>query len=112
MAWAAQWGGGGVIAIDGKTLRGTGENGKAKSARHVLNAVAHDSGMILGHRPVDGKSNEITAIPEFLDGLALDGAIVTIDAMGTQKDIAAAIIKQKADYVLALRGNQSRRHDM
>jgi len=111
MAWAAQWSQGGVIAIDGKTLRGTGEKEKAKSALHVLNAVAHDSGMVLGQQPVDGKSNEITAIPEFLKSLALDGAIVTIDAMGTQKDIAATIIEQKADYVLALKGNQSSLHD-
>jgi predicted transposase YbfD/YdcC len=110
-AWAGQWSRGGVIAIDGKTLRGTGESGKAKSALHVLNAVAHDNGMVLGQRPVDGKSNEITAIPAFLESLALDGAIVTIDAMGTQKDIAAAIIEQKADYVLALKGNQSSLHD-
>lgn len=111
VAWAGQWSRGGVIAIDGKTLRGTGEKGKARSSLHVLNAVAHDSGMILGQKPVDGKSNEITAIPEFLEGLALDGAIVTIDAMGTQKDIAATIIGQKADYVLALKGNQSSLHD-
>lgn len=111
MAWAAQWSRGGVIAIDGKTLRGTGESGKTKSALHVLNAVAHDSGMVLGQQPVDGKSNEITAIPAFLKSLALDGAIVTIDAMGTQKDIAAAIIEQNADYVLALKGNQSSLHD-
>ncbi|MBV8890433.1 MAG: ISAs1 family transposase [Acidobacteria bacterium] len=110
-AWAAQWSRGGVIAIDAKTLRGTGESGKARSALHVLNAVAHDSGMILGHRPVDGKSNEITAIPEFLESLAVDGAIVTIDAMGTQKHIAATIIKPKADYVLALKGNQNSLHD-
>jgi predicted transposase YbfD/YdcC len=111
MAWAAQWSRGGVIAVDGKTLRGTGERGKSKSALHVLNAVAHDSGMVLGQQPVDGKSNEITAIPEFLRSLALDGAIVTIDAMGTQKDIAATILEQKADYVLALKGNQSSLHD-
>jgi len=110
-AWAAQWSRGGVIAIDAKTLRGTGESGKARSALHVLNAVAHDSGMILGHRPVDGKGNEITAIPEFLESLAVDGAIVTIDAMGTQKHIAATIIKPKADYVLALKGNQNSLHD-
>jgi predicted transposase YbfD/YdcC len=109
--WAGQWSRGGVIAIDGKTLRGTGESRKAKSALHVLNAFAHDSGMVLGQKPVDGKSNEITSIPAFLESLALDGTIVTIDAMGTQKEIAATIIKQKADYVLALKGNQNAIHD-
>jgi len=110
-SWAGQWSQGGIIAIDGKTLRGTGKSGKAKSALHVLNAFAHDSGMVLGQKPVDGKSNEITAIPAFLESLALDGAIVTIDAMGTQKDIATTIVKQKADYVLALKGNQTTLHD-
>jgi predicted transposase YbfD/YdcC len=110
-AWAGQWSRGGVIAIDGKTLRGTGKSGEAKSALHLLNAFAHDCGMALGQQPVDGKSNEITAIPAFLESLALEGAIVTIDAMGTQKNIAAAIIKEKADYVLALKGNQCSLHD-
>jgi predicted transposase YbfD/YdcC len=109
--WAGQWSRGGIVAIDGKTLRGTGESGKAKSALHILNAFAHDSGMVLGQTPVDGKSNEVTAIPAFLESLALDGAIVTIDAMGTQKDIVATIIKQKAEYVLALKGNQTTLHD-
>ena len=110
-SWATQWSRGGVIAIDGKTLRGTGKSGVSKSALHVLNAFAHDCGMVLGQQPVDGKSNEITAIPEFLESLALEGAIVTIDAMGTQKAIAATIIEQSADYVLALKGNQCSLHD-
>lgn len=81
-AWVADWGGRGIIAIDGKTLRGS-KDGAAKSARHVLNAFAHESGLVLGQEPVDGKSNEITAIPAFLERLALEGAIVTMDAMGT-----------------------------
>src|SRR5580658_1657371 len=68
-------------------------------------------GPIKGVVAIDGKSNEITAIPDLLNDLAIKGAIVTIDAMGTQKDITAAIIRQKADYVLALKGNQSALHD-
>lgn len=106
-AWAEQWGDGGVVAIDGKTLRGTGKKG----ALHLLNAYAHEHGMVLGQQPVDGKSNEITAIPEFLESLVLRGAIVTVDAMGAQKNIAATILAQEADYVLALKGNQSSLHD-
>lgn len=110
IAWGKQWNLGGIIAIDGKTLRGS-KNGENQKARHVLNAFAHESGMCIGQKPVEGKSNEITAIPDFLDQLALKGAIVTMDAMGTQKEIAAKIINGKADYVLALKGNQGTLHD-
>ncbi len=104
-AWVSEWGGRGVIAIDGKTLRGS-KDGEAGKAQHVLNAFAHESGLVLGQQPVDGKSNEITAIPAFLERLALEGAIVTMDAMGAQKDIARRIVEKKADYILALKGNQ------
>jgi len=65
-AWVSEWGGRGVIAIDGKTLRGS-KDGEAGKAQHVLNAFAHESGLVLGQQPVDGKSNEITAIPAFLE---------------------------------------------
>ena len=109
-AWVSNWGGDGVIAIDGKTLRGSKDGGSG-SARHILNAFAHESGLILGHEPVNGKSNEITAIPAFLERLALEGAIVTMDAMGTQKDIVRCIIDAKADYVLALKANQGTLHE-
>lgn len=96
----------GVIAVDGKTVRGSKENADGKGALHLVAAWAHEAGLVLAQRAVDGKSNEITAIPELLDMLALEGAIVTVDAMGTQKDIAAKIVAKKADYVLALKGNQ------
>lgn len=97
----------GVVAVDGKTLRGSKRDADGKGALHLVSAWAHEAGLILAQRAVDGKSNEITAIPELLRLLALEGAIVTIDAMGTQKQIAEQIIEQKADYVLALKGNQS-----
>lgn len=109
-AWVSQWRGRGVIAIDGKTLRGS-KDGESGKAQHVLNAFAHENGLVLGQQRVDGKSNEITAIPAFLDRLALEGAIVTMDAMGTQKDIARRIVEKKADYVLALKGNQGALHE-
>ena len=108
--WVSKWCGRGVIAIDGKTLRGS-KDGEGGKAQHVLNAFAHESGLVLGQQKVDGKSNEITAIPAFLDRLALEGAIVTMDAMGTQKDIAQRIIEKKADYILALKGNQGSLHE-
>ena len=96
----------GVVAIDGKTVRGSKEDANGKGALHLVAAYAHEAGLVLAQRAVDSKSNEITAIPELLDLLALEGAIVTIDAMGTQMAIAARIIARKADYVLALKGNQ------
>lgn len=96
----------GVVAVDGKTVRGSKQDASGKGALHLVSAFAHDAGLILAQRAVGGKSNEITAIPDLLDMLVLDGAIVTIDAMGTQKEIAARIVAKKADYVLALKGNQ------
>jgi predicted transposase YbfD/YdcC len=96
----------GVVAIDGKTVRGSRQDADGKGALHLVSAYAHEAGLVLAQQAVDGKSNEIAAIPELLDMLALDGAIVTIDAMGTQKEIAARIVAGKADYVLALKGNQ------
>lgn len=97
----------GVVAVDGKTMRGARQGAGGEKALHVLSAYAHETGLVIGQRCVDGKSNEITAIPELLKTLALEGAVVTIDAMGTQKAIAQAILNKKADYVLALKGNQS-----
>lgn len=96
----------GVVAIDGKTVRGSRKDADGTGALHLVQAWAHEAGLVLAQRAVDAKSNEITAIPELLDMLALEGAIVTIDAMGTQKQIAAEIVSRKADYVLALKGNQ------
>lgn len=95
-----------VIAIDGKTLRGSHQNSKGLRALHVLNAYSCANGLTLGQMKVDGKTNEITVIPELLEKLALEGSIVTIDAMGCQKDIASVIVKKKANYILATKGNQ------
>ena len=100
----------GVVAIDGKTLRGSKHEQDGSGALHLLSAYACEAGLVIGQQAVDGKSNEITAIPELLNRLALAGAIVTIDAMGAQKDIAATILEKKADYVLALKGNQGTLH--
>lgn len=95
-----------VIAIDGKALRRSFAKGTGKRAIHMVSAWASENGVVLGQRKVDTKSNEITAIPELLDRLALKGCIVTIDAMGCQRPIAQKIVEQEADYVLALKGNQ------
>src|SRR4051812_44025756 len=75
---------------------------------HLVSAWASDQGLVLGQCEVDGKSNEITAIPELLDSLHLDGAIVTLDAMGCQKEIAARIRAKGADYLLVLKANHGR----
>lgn len=101
----------GVVAVDGKTVRGSKQAADGTGALHLVSAYAHEAGLVLAQRAVDGRSNEITAIPELLDMLALEGAIVTIDAMGTQKEIAGKIIAKKADYVLALKGNQGTLED-
>jgi predicted transposase YbfD/YdcC len=97
-----------VVAIDGKTIRRSGSRRHDHGPLHLVSAWASDQGLVLGQREVDGKSNEITAIPELLDTLHLDGAIVTLDAMGCQKDIAARIRAKGADYLLALKANHGR----
>lgn len=95
-----------VIAIDGKTLRGSKDSFHDTKAIHLVNAWACSNELVLGQLKVDGKSNEITAIPVLLDLIDIEGCIVTIDAMGTQREIATKIIEKKADYILALKGNQ------
>jgi len=95
-----------IISIDGKTLRHSADTAQGKSAIHMVSAWANKAGLTLGQIKVDEKSNEITAIPELLESLDVEGSIVTIDAMGTQKSIAAKITEGGADYVLALKGNQ------
>lgn len=100
--------GGQVIAIDGKTVRGSGDRVLGKRAIHMVSAWASANGLVLGQVKVDEKSNEITAIPALLEVLALSGCIVTIDAMGCQTEIAEKIIQQEADYVLSLKENQGR----
>jgi predicted transposase YbfD/YdcC len=100
-----------VIAVDGKTLRGSKTSPDGKGALHLVSAYATKAGLVLAQQAVDGKSNEITAIPELLDMLNLTGAIVSIDAMGTQKEIARRVVNKGADYVLALKGNQTSLHE-
>ena len=96
----------GVIAIDGKSLRRSHDRTNGKKALHMVSAWAYENRMVLAQVAVNKKSNEITAIPEILKLLALEGCIVTIDAMGTQRAIAAQIIEQKGDYALTLKDNQ------
>lgn len=92
------------VAIDGKTLRGASR----KSPVHLVSAFATELGLALGQVKVDDKSNEIVAIPALLQALALKGCLVSIDAMGCQRDIAGAILEREADYLLAVKGNQPR----
>jgi predicted transposase YbfD/YdcC len=94
-----------VIAIDGKTLCGAKSKG-IKSPVHMVSAWANDNNLVLGQVRVNDKSNEITAIPELLDKLMIKGNIITIDAMGTQTNIVEKIIKNEADYILAVKDNQ------
>jgi len=94
----------GVVAIDGKTVRRS--KGAAKDAIHMVSAFAARQRLVLGQVKVADKANEIVAIPKLLDMLAIEGAVVTIDAMGCQRAIAQKIVDKKADYILALKGNQ------
>ena len=94
-----------VIAIDGKTSRRSGRKG-GKDAIHMVSAFAARQRLVLAQTKVNEKSNEILAIPALLDMLSIEGAIVTIDAMRCQRHIARKIVDKKADYVLALKGNQ------
>jgi predicted transposase YbfD/YdcC len=95
-----------VIAIDGKTSRGSSHKRGGKAAIHMVSAFAARQRLVLGQVKVADKSNEIVAIPALLDMLAVEGAVVTIDAIGCQRDIARKVLDKKADYVLALKGNQ------
>ena len=99
-----------VIAIDGKTLRHSYNKEKNKGAIQMVSAWATQNHLVLGQVKVDEKSNEITAIPKLLEILDLRGCIVTIDAMGCQKEIATQIIERDGDYVLSLKGNQGNIH--
>jgi predicted transposase YbfD/YdcC len=95
-----------VIAIDGKTMKGSHQSSKGLKALHILSAYSCANGLSLGQLKVDGKTNEITVIPQLIEQLAIDGAIITIDAMGCQREIADVIVKKNADYILAVKGNQ------
>ncbi len=93
-----------IVAIDGKSIKGARTG--SKHLPHIVSAFAVKNGITLGQVNVDNKSNEITAIPKLLDLLAIEDCTVTIDAMGCQAEIAKAIIKKKANYILAVKGNQ------
>lgn len=99
-----------VVAIDGKTVRRSHDRTSGKQAIHMVNVWASGNGLSLGQTKVDRKSNEITAIPKLLQLLELSGCLVTIDAMGCQKEIARHIIDGQADYLLAVKGNQGQLH--
>jgi predicted transposase YbfD/YdcC len=97
-----------VVAIDGKTVRRSFDRGRAQGPLHLVSAWASEQGLALGQREVDGKSNEITAIPALLETLSLKNGIVTLDAMGCQKTIAGQILDRGADYLLVLKANHSK----
>jgi predicted transposase YbfD/YdcC len=94
-----------VVAVDGKAVRRSGSRRHHHGPLHLVSAWASEQGLVLGQRAVDGKSNEITAIPELLDTLRLEGRIVTLDAMGCQKEVAERIRAKGADYLLVLKAN-------
>lgn len=99
----------GVVAIDGKQARRTKDS--TKKPLHVVSAFSHECGLVMGQLACEEKSNEITAIPKLLEMLDIKGCIVTIDAMGTQKEIAKKIIDKEADYILALKENKKSLYD-
>ena len=100
-----------LIAVDGKTSRRSYQKKGSKEAIHMVSAFAARQRIVLGQVKVNDKSNEIVAIPALLDMMSIEGAAVTIDAMGCQRGIAAKIIAKKADYILALKGNQGTLRD-
>jgi predicted transposase YbfD/YdcC len=100
-----------LINIDGKALRGAKEAGNSRSLIHMVSVWSASQHLVLGQQKVSEKSNEITAISPLLEMLAIRGCIVSIDAMGCQREIAKTIIEEGADYVLALKGNQGHLHD-
>lgn len=100
-----------IVAIDGKTSRRTHDRGKDRGPLHLVSAWASNQRLVLGQQACEAKSNEITAIPLLLERLALTGALVTIDAMGTQTKIAQAVLDRGGDYLLALKDNQTSLYD-
>jgi len=100
-----------LIAIDGKTVRRSHDRSKGKEAIHLVSAWASENGVALGQVKVDDKSNEITAIPELLKILDIHGCIVSIDAIGTQKEIISTILEQGGDYLLTVKQNQGTLYD-
>ena len=100
-----------VIAIDGKAMRRSYQKKGSKEPIHMVSAFAARQRLVMGQVAVAEKSNEIVAIPALLEMMAIEGAVVTIDAMGCQRNIAKIIIAKKADYLIALKGNQGTLHD-
>src|SRR5215831_15859364 len=98
----------GVVAIDGKVLRRSFNKASGKSALHMVSAWGCEQRLVLGQIATDAKSNEITAVPKLLKMLSLECCVVTVDALNCQREIARQVVDQKADYVLALKGNQGR----
>jgi predicted transposase YbfD/YdcC len=98
------------VSIDGKTLRRSHDKATDKKAMHMVSAWCSEQGMVLGQFKTEEKSNEITAIPELLDLLSIEKSVITIDAMGCQKNIAKKIVSKKADYILAVKDNQQSLH--
>ena len=101
----------GVVALDGKTICNSDDMTAGTKALHLVSAFAAENELILGQVATDSKSNEITAIPELLNMLNIKDTVITIDAMGCQKEIARIIREKKGDYVLALKGNQGHLYD-
>jgi predicted transposase YbfD/YdcC len=99
---------GSVIAVDGKTVRRSYDKSKKKGAIHMVSAFSSANGVVLGQMKTAEKSNEITAIPQLLNLLDIKGKLITIDAMGCQKEIAETIVKKEADYLLSVKGNQKK----
>ncbi len=97
-----------MVAIDGKTVRGSYDDSRGLGAIHMVNAFATENGVSLGQHKVYERSNEITAIPALLELLDISGCLVTMDAMGCQKKIAQKVLDKNADYLLAVKGNQGR----
>lgn len=100
-----------LIAIDGKTLRHSFDRASGKAAIHMISAWSSANGLVFGQLATEAKSNEITAIPKLLELLDLRGAVVSIDAMGCQKEIARKIVEKGGEYIFSLKGNQSTMHD-
>ena len=99
-----------TVAIDGKTLRASGDVPRGEPALHLLSAWAHETGLVLGQLACDGKSNEITAIPELIERLDLKGCTVTVDALNTQKKVARSILDHAEGYVMTLKQNHEKLH--
>ncbi len=92
------------MAIDGKAIRGS--KGQGKQAVHLVSAWSNQLGLVMGQERVDQKSNEITALPKLLKALEIKGCLITLETMGCQKKVAEEYVRQEADYVLAVKGNQ------